>query len=81
MVRIGKNMKKVDPWNEIKRFASWKMNFISIGGILTLVKSVLASFPLYFLSLFKALESIIIQLDYLRRRFFRGQKVKEKQMF
>ncbi|GKB27798.1 RNA-directed DNA polymerase, eukaryota, reverse transcriptase zinc-binding domain protein [Tanacetum coccineum] len=43
-------------------------------GRLTLVKSVLGSIPIYFLSLFKAPTKIINLLESLRRRFFWGFK-------
>ncbi|GJZ03380.1 putative RNA-directed DNA polymerase, eukaryota, reverse transcriptase zinc-binding domain protein [Tanacetum coccineum] len=45
---------------------------LSIGGRLTLVKSVLGSLPIYYLSLFKAPSLVIDMLESLRRRFFWG---------
>ncbi|GJX33271.1 hypothetical protein Tco_0243126 [Tanacetum coccineum] len=46
-------------WNETvdkvkMKLSKWKMNTLSIGGRLTLIKSVLSSTPLYHFSLFKA---------------------------
>ncbi|GJS50418.1 hypothetical protein Tco_0623780 [Tanacetum coccineum] len=47
---VGRSMKKIDAWNEVvnkftRRLSSWKANMLSIGGRLTLVKSVLVVFP------------------------------------
>nr|GEV58004.1 RNA-directed DNA polymerase, eukaryota, reverse transcriptase zinc-binding domain protein [Tanacetum cinerariifolium] len=45
---------------------------LSFGGRLTILKSVLGAFGMYFFSLFKAPTSVIIQLERLRRHFFWG---------
>lgn len=42
---VGKTMKRMDAWNDVvlritKRLVPWKNNLLSIGGRLTLVKSV-----------------------------------------
>ncbi|GJZ71172.1 reverse transcriptase domain, reverse transcriptase zinc-binding domain protein [Tanacetum coccineum] len=76
---VGRSMRKIVDWIEViyifsKRLASWKANLLSIGGRLTLVKSVLRSLPLYLLSLFKAPEAIINKLESMRRQFFWGMK-------
>ncbi|GJT44118.1 hypothetical protein Tco_0952833 [Tanacetum coccineum] len=82
---VGRSMKKIDAWNEVvnkftRRLSSWKANILSIGGRLTLVKLVLGSLPLYYLSLFKAPTSVIFLLESIRRRFFWGFKDNEKKM-
>ncbi|GJT46336.1 putative RNA-directed DNA polymerase, eukaryota, reverse transcriptase zinc-binding domain protein, partial [Tanacetum coccineum] len=56
---VGKNIHFCNGWTEVidrlqDRLLSWKAKNLSIGGRLTLFKSVLGSVPLYFLSLFKA---------------------------
>ncbi|GKB90878.1 putative RNA-directed DNA polymerase, eukaryota, reverse transcriptase zinc-binding domain protein [Tanacetum coccineum] len=76
---VGRSMRKIVDWIEVinrfsKRLASWKVNLLSIGGRLTLVKSVLGSLPLYFLSLFKAPEAIINKLESMRRQIFLGNE-------
>ena len=83
---VGKSMNKVDAWNDVvgklsKRLATWKINLLSIGGRLTLVKSVLGSLPLYYLSIFRAPISVISHIEALRRRFFWGFKENEKKIF
>ncbi|GKD61379.1 RNA-directed DNA polymerase, eukaryota, reverse transcriptase zinc-binding domain protein, partial [Tanacetum coccineum] len=57
-----------------------RTNMLSIGGRLTLVKSVLGTLPLYYLSLFKAPTSVIFLLESIRRRFFWGFKDNETKM-
>ncbi|GKF21986.1 putative RNA-directed DNA polymerase, eukaryota, reverse transcriptase zinc-binding domain protein [Tanacetum coccineum] len=74
-LQVGKKMRYVDGWAEVtnrfrKRLSSWKANSLSIGGRLTLVKSVLGSLPIYYLSLFKAPSLVIDTLESIRRRFF-----------
>jgi hypothetical protein len=82
---VGRRMKKIDAWSDVvkkftRRLSSWKANMLSIGGRLTLVKSVLGSLPLYYLPLFKAPTSVISLLESIRRRFFWGFKDDEKKM-
>ncbi|GJX33088.1 putative RNA-directed DNA polymerase, eukaryota, reverse transcriptase zinc-binding domain protein [Tanacetum coccineum] len=55
---IGSNMNLTSSWNILverfqKRLSSWKANLLSIGGRLTLIKAVLGSLGIYYLSIFK----------------------------
>ncbi|PWA66948.1 Retrovirus-related Pol polyprotein LINE-1 [Artemisia annua] len=82
---VGRNTNKVDAWSDVvqkftKRLSSWKENLLSIGGRLTLVKSVLGTLLLNFLSLFKALEAVISNLESIRRRFFWDMKEDENKI-
>nr|GEY69368.1 putative RNA-directed DNA polymerase, eukaryota, reverse transcriptase zinc-binding domain protein [Tanacetum cinerariifolium]GEY72907.1 putative RNA-directed DNA polymerase, eukaryota, reverse transcriptase zinc-binding domain protein [Tanacetum cinerariifolium] len=54
------------------RLSGWKANLLSIGGQLTLNKSVLGSLGIYYLSIFKAPEAVIKALESLRALFFWG---------
>ncbi|GKC76819.1 hypothetical protein Tco_1127593, partial [Tanacetum coccineum] len=74
---IGSNMNLTSSWNILvkhfqKRLSSWKANLLSIGGRLTLIKAVLESLSIYYLSIFKAPDVILKSLERLRSRFFLG---------
>ncbi|GJW06526.1 RNA-directed DNA polymerase, eukaryota [Tanacetum coccineum] len=65
-VRVGDNMSLVNAWDDTvtklrKRLSRWKLKMLSIGGRLTLLKLVLGSSPIYYMSLFKAPKSVINQ--------------------
>ncbi|GKA61498.1 hypothetical protein Tco_0760905 [Tanacetum coccineum] len=52
--------------------SSWKANLLSIGGRLTLIKSVLGSLGNYYFSIFTVHELVIKSLESLRAIFFWG---------
>ena len=54
------------------RLASWKAKLLSRAGRLTLIKSVLNSLPVYFMSMFKMPKAIVMKIVKLQRRFFWG---------
>ncbi|GKE07879.1 hypothetical protein Tco_1411430 [Tanacetum coccineum] len=54
------------------RLSGWKANLLSSGGRLTLIKSVLGSLGIYYLSIFKAPEAVLKVLESLRALFFWG---------
>lgn len=79
---VGAKMGRIENWNLVvekvrKRLESWKTKFISFGGRLTLVKSVLGSLPLYFFSLFHAPSGVLKELERVRSRFFWGGEIGE----
>ena len=55
-----------------KRLAMWKRQYISKGGRLTLVKSMLASLPIYFMSLFRMPRRVRLRLGKIQRDFLWG---------
>ena len=64
-------------WDEVeerfrKRLAMWKRKYISKGGRLTLIKSTLASLPIYFMSLFRMLRRVRLRLEKIQRDFLWG---------
>jgi len=65
---IGGDPRRLTFWelvvNTIKsRLAGWQSRFLSFGGRLILLKSILTSLPVYALSFFKALSGIISSID------------------
>ncbi|GKE51495.1 RNA-directed DNA polymerase, eukaryota [Tanacetum coccineum] len=77
--KVGKNAKSA--WKEVvdkvlSRLSRWKMKLLSIGGRLTLLKSVLGSMPIFHMSIFKVPSSILKSLESIRSRFFNGQDPK-----
>ncbi|GJT60613.1 putative RNA-directed DNA polymerase, eukaryota, reverse transcriptase zinc-binding domain protein [Tanacetum coccineum] len=74
---IGSNMNRIANWNSlIERFkirlSGWKANMLSLGGRLTLIKSVLGSLGIYYFSIFKVPEAVLKTLESLRASFFWG---------
>lgn len=49
--------------------SSWKVRYLSLGGRLTLVNSVLSAIPTYWLSLFKIPCWVIKKINRIRRDF------------
>ena len=54
------------------KLALWKRQYISKGGRITLIKSTLASMPLYQLSLFRMPKIVARRLEKLQRDFLWG---------
>ena len=52
-----------------KRLASWKMQYISNSGRITLIRSTLSSLPIYYLSLFRMSQKICTRLERIQRQF------------
>nr|GFA60922.1 hypothetical protein [Tanacetum cinerariifolium] len=82
---IGSNMSRINNWKPLidwfySRLSSWKKNLLSIGGRLTLIKSVLGSLGIYYLSIFKAPELVLKDLERSRAFFFWGSTIDNKKM-
>ncbi|KAK1305933.1 hypothetical protein QJS10_CPA10g01486 [Acorus calamus] len=52
-----------------RRLEGWKSRFLSFGGKLTLLQSVLSNLPIYYLSIFRIPKGILNHLEGIRRRF------------
>ncbi|GJX68534.1 RNA-directed DNA polymerase, eukaryota [Tanacetum coccineum] len=81
--KIGGLMSRINSWDDIvnkllARLSKWKMKTLSIGGRLTLLKSVLGSTPIYYMSLFKVPSQVLKRMESIRSCFFNGVDVKEK---
>ncbi|XP_071727949.1 uncharacterized protein [Rutidosis leptorrhynchoides] len=76
-IPIGANMKLCKNWDPLvekfrSKLASWKASLISSGGRLPLIKSVMGSLGIYFMSMFKCPEKVLKLLKSIRTRFFWG---------
>ena len=81
---LGNNHKELVIWDGIiekteKRLANWKANYLSLGGRVTLINSVLDALPTYVMSPFPLPAKVEERLDKLRRDFlWSGNKEEEK---
>ncbi|WMV59186.1 hypothetical protein MTR67_052571 [Solanum verrucosum] len=71
---LGANNRPLGIWNGViekceRRLVNWKSQYLSLGGRLTLINSVLDSMPSYMMSLFPIPDGVIDRLDALRRNF------------
>ncbi|GAU10944.1 hypothetical protein TSUD_112380 [Trifolium subterraneum] len=74
---IGGDSRRLQFWKPLldkihKRLTGWKCKNLSFGGRLVLLKYVLSSVPIYFLSFFKAPSGIISTLESIFCHFFWG---------
>jgi len=72
---IGGDFRKHSFWKPVVdrivgRLSTWNNKFLSFGGRLILLKSVLSSIPVYFLSFFRAPAGIISSIESIFKRFF-----------
>ncbi|XP_026378147.1 uncharacterized protein LOC113272539 [Papaver somniferum] len=82
---IGATVRCTSVWDEvIKRMevklASWKKKFLSKDGRLVLIRSFLASLPIYFISLIHMPVSVEKKLNQLMRRFLRDSNEDRRKM-
>ncbi|GJS86196.1 RNA-directed DNA polymerase, eukaryota, reverse transcriptase zinc-binding domain protein [Tanacetum coccineum] len=81
--KVGGLMSRIQSWNEVvdrvtAQLSKWKMKTLSIGGRLTLLKSVLGSMPIYHMSIFKVPMSVLHRLESIRCQFFNGHDLNSK---
>ncbi|GJV73199.1 kinesin-like protein KIN-13B [Tanacetum coccineum] len=74
---VGDRMSRVKAWNDVidtlvTRLSRWKLKTISIGGRLTLLKSVLGSTPIFHMSIYKVPMAVLRTMEGIRARFFNG---------
>ena len=76
-VTVGHRPSSIQAWDDIifklrGRLSKWKVNTLSIGGRLTLLKSVLGASPIYNMSIFKVPRGVLKIMESIRSRFFIG---------
>ncbi|GJX60146.1 putative RNA-directed DNA polymerase, eukaryota, reverse transcriptase zinc-binding domain protein [Tanacetum coccineum] len=84
-VRVGCTMARYSNWNTIiQKFSSklflWKAHLLSVGGRLSLIKSVLGHILTYYMSIYPMPSSIIKKLESMRNRFFLGGDIEERKL-
>ena len=82
---LGAKHKAMGVWDSIeeryrKRLAAWKTQYISKGGRITLIRSVLSSLPIYHLSLFRMPQKVCVRLERIQRQFLWGGSAPEKKI-
>nr|GFA57609.1 RNA-directed DNA polymerase, eukaryota [Tanacetum cinerariifolium] len=81
--RVGDLMSRIQSWHDVTegmhtRLSKWKLKTLSIGGRLTLLKSVLGTIPIYHMSIFKIPIKVLQNMESIRVRFFNGADVNSK---
>ncbi|PWA47507.1 RNA-directed DNA polymerase, eukaryota [Artemisia annua] len=84
-VPVGCNMNRINSWKPMidkvtKKLSSWKAKLLSIGGRLTLLKSVVGSLAIYYMSIYKVPATVLKLLESLRARFFWGADLGERKL-
>ncbi|PWA76520.1 reverse transcriptase domain, Reverse transcriptase zinc-binding domain protein [Artemisia annua] len=84
-VPMGCNMARCANWSAIfQKFSSklslWKAQLLSVGGRLSLIKSVLGNLPTYYMSIYKMPAHVQKKLESMRNNFFLGCDQGEKKM-
>ncbi|RVW94174.1 putative ribonuclease H protein [Vitis vinifera] len=74
---LGAHHKTSSSWDGVeermrRRLAQWKRQYISKGGRITLIKSTLASIPIYFLSLIRIPKAVTKRIEKIQRDFLWG---------
>nr|GEU89067.1 mitogen-activated protein kinase kinase 5-like [Tanacetum cinerariifolium] len=78
--KVGGAMSRVQACKEVvdkvkSRLSKWKMRAFSIGGRLTLLKSVLGSIPIFHMSIFRVPLRVLHELESIRGDFFNCHEV------
>nr|GEV24148.1 RNA-directed DNA polymerase, eukaryota [Tanacetum cinerariifolium] len=76
-VLVGNNSLRCSAWSDTihklrSRLSKWKVKTLSVGGRLTLLKSVLGASPIYNLSIYKAPITVLKEMERIRSNFFKG---------
>lgn len=79
-IPLGANPNKIGTWESIltrirNKLASWKTKTLSRAGRVVLIKAVLNSLPLYYLSIYKAPRRVIMKIVQMQHHFlWQGNK-------
>nr|GEZ31661.1 RNA-directed DNA polymerase, eukaryota, reverse transcriptase zinc-binding domain protein [Tanacetum cinerariifolium] len=83
--KVGGLMSRIQSWNEFvdrvtARLSKWKMKTLSIGGRLTILKSVLGSMSIYHMLNFKVPMRVLQRLESIRSHLFKGNDIHGKNL-
>ncbi|GJS13401.1 RNA-directed DNA polymerase, eukaryota [Tanacetum coccineum] len=84
-VMVGERMSRYKAWDDVvlklkTRLSKWKAKTLSIGGRLTLLKSVLGASTLYNMSICKVPKGVLKVMESIRSNFFKGASLSEKKI-
>nr|GFC27864.1 RNA-directed DNA polymerase, eukaryota [Tanacetum cinerariifolium] len=84
-VMVGQQSSRLSAWDYIitklrSRLSKWKVKTLSIGGCLTLLKSVLRALPSYNMSIFKVPRGALKIMEGICCRFFNGMDQSDKKI-
>jgi len=76
-IPIGANPRRDHLWESIiqkceRKLVRWKQRYISFGGRVTLIQSVLTSIPIYYFSFFRVPQTVMDKLVKLQHKFLWG---------
>ncbi|GKV44307.1 hypothetical protein SLEP1_g51499 [Rubroshorea leprosula] len=76
-IPIGGNHRRIAMWHNLmesvkKKLAPWKGRYLSFGGRITIVNSVLSSLPVFLMSVYLLPKGIIHFIDKIRKSFLWG---------
>ncbi|GJV05188.1 hypothetical protein Tco_1338757 [Tanacetum coccineum] len=82
-VKIGFNMSRIISWKEVilkvsSKLSKWKAKTLSVGGRLTLIKSILCAILTYFMSLYTVPEEVLKHIEILRNSFLLRAELGER---
>lgn len=84
-IPIGTNPRWSKTWDPIivkceKRLNKWRQRYLSFGGRVTLIKSILNSIPIFYFSFFRVPKKVVLKLEGLQRRFLWGGNAEHKKI-
>ena len=84
-VLVGCDKSKIGNWKDVVekfkvKLSNWRAGILSVGGRLTLIKSVLSNLPIYYMSIYKMPIAVEKTLEAMRNKFFIGGDMEERKM-